>query len=114
MSGTKAAARMVRNRLVKDFNGNIIDWLDESRGGWIIRKREVVNHEEWQKELDKKEEIKRQQVELQRKLQEQRAQEAQEVQEVPVLQSDERITMLEESQKETSAKIDKILELLSK
>jgi hypothetical protein len=53
------APHMARKRLVKDTQGNIIDWLDEADGGWIVRGRNIVNKERWeqeqQKEKDKKE-----------------------------------------------------------
>lgn len=41
-----------KDRLVKDMGGNIIDWYREAHGGWIIRGREIVNKEAWQKHLD--------------------------------------------------------------
>lgn len=51
--------KLHRNKIVKDFGGNIIDWYDEARGGWIVQKRQVVNKELWneflKKEADKKE-----------------------------------------------------------
>jgi hypothetical protein len=45
------ASKMSRNKLVKDFSGNIIDWYDDKQGGWIIQKRQVVNQEAWNKYL---------------------------------------------------------------
>ena len=44
---------MARKRLVKDTQGNIIDWLDEADGGWIVRGRNVVNQERWDREKQK-------------------------------------------------------------
>lgn len=49
---------MARKSTVRDLNGNIINMIDESDGGWIIRNRQVVNQEKYQ-ELLKKEEDKK-------------------------------------------------------
>lgn len=50
---------MARKSIVKDMNGNIINMLDETDGGWIIRNRQVVNPEKLAKlqaiERDKRE-----------------------------------------------------------
>lgn len=58
-SNISVAARMAQKKLVKDFNGNIIDLKDEADGGWIIRNRQVVNQEKYnemvQKQKDKQE-----------------------------------------------------------
>jgi hypothetical protein len=32
-----------RKSITRDMNGNIINWLDEADGGWIIRGRQIVN-----------------------------------------------------------------------
>lgn len=45
--------RLAKNKVVKDFNGGIIDWFDESKGGWIVQKRAIVNMVEWEKHLQK-------------------------------------------------------------
>jgi hypothetical protein len=37
------SGHLYRKKLVKDLQGNIIDWFDEANGGWIIRKGQVVN-----------------------------------------------------------------------
>jgi len=55
--GVEIAGRMSRRKLVKDLQGNIIDLLDESDGGWIVRNRNIVNEEKWA-ELQKKEQDK--------------------------------------------------------
>lgn len=34
---------MAHKRIVRNTAGDIIDWLDETKGGWIIRKGVVVN-----------------------------------------------------------------------
>ena len=53
------AGRLARNKIVRDLDGNIIDWYNEAQGGWIIQKRQIVNQEVWnafvQKEIDKRE-----------------------------------------------------------
>lgn len=38
---------MARKSIVKNTSGQIIDWLDETNGGWIIRKGQVVNQEKY-------------------------------------------------------------------
>lgn len=45
---------LYKKKVVKDMSGNIIDLYDETDGGWIIRKRQVVNPEKFA-ELQKKE-----------------------------------------------------------
>lgn len=42
---------MARKKLVKDLSGNIIDWFDETKGGWIIQKRQIVNQSAWEDHL---------------------------------------------------------------
>lgn len=53
------APRMARRSVVRDIRGNIIDLLDESDGGYIIRKGVIVNQEKYdeikKKEADRKE-----------------------------------------------------------
>jgi hypothetical protein len=46
---------MSHKRIVRNTAGDIIDWLDEEHGGWIIRKGVVVN-QEFIDEMRKKEE----------------------------------------------------------
>lgn len=59
MSGNiNVSGHMARKSTVRDLNGNIINMIDESDGGWIIRNRQVVNQEKYQ-ELLKKEEDKK-------------------------------------------------------
>lgn len=56
---TTQVGRLAKNRVVRDLHGNIIDWFDEARGGWIIQKRAIVRpdiiEEEQRKERDKQE-----------------------------------------------------------
>jgi len=47
------APRMARKSKVVDMAGNIIDLLDETSGGYIIRRRQIVNPEKWQEHLQK-------------------------------------------------------------
>lgn len=49
---------MARKSVVKDLNGNIITMLDETDGGYIVRNRNIVNHEKWQEYLKKEEDKK--------------------------------------------------------
>ena len=59
MGNINISGRMARKTTVRDLNGGIIDLMDESDGGWIIRGRRVVNQEKYdallQKEKDKRE-----------------------------------------------------------
>jgi len=36
-----------RKSILRDTSGNIITWLDEADGGYIVRNRQVVNQEKW-------------------------------------------------------------------
>jgi len=47
-----------KKSILRDTNGQIINWLDETNGGWIIRARQVVNQARYDEEV-KKEEDKR-------------------------------------------------------
>lgn len=40
---------MARKSITKDMNGNIINLIDETDGGYIVRNRQVVNHDKWNK-----------------------------------------------------------------
>jgi hypothetical protein len=51
MSGINIAQTMSRKKVVKNLNGDIIDMMDESGGGWIIRKGQVVNKEAYEEIL---------------------------------------------------------------
>lgn len=44
-----------KKRIVRNMNGDIIDWLDETDGGWIIRRGKIVNQAKID-EMKKKEE----------------------------------------------------------
>lgn len=50
---------MARKSSIKDLDGNIINLLDETNGGYIIRNRQVVNPQRWEEiqkmEADKRE-----------------------------------------------------------
>lgn len=49
---------MSHKKIVRNTAGDIIDWLDEANGGWIIRKGQIVNQafidEMHRKEEDRK------------------------------------------------------------
>ena len=47
-----------RKSILRDTSGNIINLLDESDGGWIIRGRQVVNQDKWNEILKKEEDRK--------------------------------------------------------
>lgn len=53
------SSHMARKSVTKDLAGNIINLIDETDGGWIIRNRQVVNPEKFQalvqKEKDRQE-----------------------------------------------------------
>lgn len=49
---------MAKKSIVKNTAGQIIDWYDETNGGWIIRKGQIVNEEKYN-EFKKIEEDKR-------------------------------------------------------
>ena len=34
---------MAHKKIVRNSSGDIIDWMDETKGGWIIRKGQIVN-----------------------------------------------------------------------
>jgi hypothetical protein len=40
---------MARKSVTKDMNGNIINLIDETDGGYIVRARQIVNPEKWNK-----------------------------------------------------------------
>ena len=44
---TTVVGRLAKNKMVRDLQGNIIDWYDEAQGGWIVQKRMVVNADVW-------------------------------------------------------------------
>ena len=49
MGNINVSGRMARKSVVKDMNGNIINLMDETDGGWIIRNRQIVNPEKFEK-----------------------------------------------------------------
>jgi hypothetical protein len=52
---TTVAANMARKRIVKDMNGNIIDWYDGALANpWVIQKRQVLQPEVIEAENEKK------------------------------------------------------------
>ena len=42
-----------KKSILRDTNGQIINWLDEANGGWIIRNRQVVNQARYDQEVQK-------------------------------------------------------------
>jgi hypothetical protein len=51
--GNTQVGKLHKNKVVKDLNGNIIDWYDEAGVGWIVRGRQVVNQEAWNRHVEK-------------------------------------------------------------
>lgn len=49
---------MARKSTVRDTSGNIINMIDETDGGWIIRNRRVVNVEKYERMLQAEEDKK--------------------------------------------------------
>lgn len=47
------APRMAKKSITKDLHDQIINMIDETDGGYIIRNRQIVNPEKWQEHLDK-------------------------------------------------------------
>lgn len=58
MGSVNIAGRMAKKSIVRDLQGQIINLLDESDGGWIIRNRQVVNPEKYAEMLKKEEDRK--------------------------------------------------------
>lgn len=52
------SGHMARKSVVKDLAGNIINLIDETDGGYIVRNRQVVNQDKWQALLKKEQEKK--------------------------------------------------------
>jgi len=48
----RVASHMARKAVTRDLSGQIINLIDETDGGWIIRNRQVVNNEKWQRMLE--------------------------------------------------------------
>ena len=42
-----------KKSITRDIHGNIINWLDEADGGWIIRGRRIVNQEKYDEYVKK-------------------------------------------------------------
>lgn len=47
-----------RKSITRDTSGNIINYIDETDGGWIIRARQVVNQDKWNEILKREEDKK--------------------------------------------------------
>lgn len=43
----KVSDHLYRKSTMRDLSGNIINLIDETNGGYIIRNRQVVNQERW-------------------------------------------------------------------
>lgn len=55
----RVAGRLFKKSIVRNMQGQILTWLDEAEGGYIIRNGQIVNQEKYneylQKEADRKE-----------------------------------------------------------
>lgn len=49
---------LYRKSILRDLNGNVRNWLDETDGGWIIKDYQVVNQEKYNEHLKKEEDRK--------------------------------------------------------
>lgn len=56
--GINVSPHMARKSITKDTSGNIINMIDETNGGYIVRNRQIVNQAKWD-ELVKAEQDKR-------------------------------------------------------
>lgn len=52
MGEINISGHMARKAVTRDIRGQIINMMDETDGGWVIRNRQVVNPEKYQKILD--------------------------------------------------------------
>ncbi len=58
MSNINVSGHMARKSITRDLSGNIINLIDETDGGWIIRNRRVVNEDKYNNLLKKEEDRK--------------------------------------------------------
>lgn len=103
---------LYKKRIVRNTNGDIIDWLDETDGGWIIRKGQIINQEKID-EYKKKEEDKRlaSQAILHQKVDEDAPDRTVTADEA--IKNQSRIDTIEKRLDGTDEKLDKILSMLS-
>ena len=52
------SGHMARKSIVRDISGNVINMIDETDGGWVIRNRQVVNQEKYDRILKAEEDKK--------------------------------------------------------
>jgi len=114
MSGNiNISGHMARKSVVKDTGGNIINLLDETNGGYIIRNRQIVNPERYA-ELQKLEEDRK--IAAQAILHQVESPNA-EMRNMPANQAQEKVGKLEELEKRLDgqdSKLDAILLALNK
>lgn len=114
------APRMARKSIVKDLRGNIIDLIDEERGGYIIRRGQIVNHERYnemvQKEIDRKKSIEAQLNPVSNPNTPDRTVTAKEAikQQSKVEELEERLNKQDDKLDKQNDKLDKILKALQK
>ena len=124
MSNINIAGRMAKKVVTKNTAGQIINLLDETNGGWIIRGGRVVNEEAYnklvQKENDRKESAKAivNQVEAPKEVQDMRAGKVPlpkvDVEQVKTeaVPTKSKVDMLEDKVNDMDNKLDKILNAL--
>jgi len=114
MSGNiNISGRMVRKSVVRDTGGNIINLLDEERGGYIIRNRQVVNPERYAELLKLEEDRKIAAKAILHQVESPNA----EMRSMTASQAVERVGKLEELEKRLDgqdAKLDAILSAINK
>lgn len=110
---TKIASHMFRKRVVKNTNGQIIDLMDETNGGWIIKKGQIVNQEAYDELLRIEEDKKKAaQAILHQKVDENAPDRT--VTGTEAIKNQSRMDDLENKLKEQDGKLDAILKALSK
>lgn len=115
----RIAGRMARKRIVRNSSGQILDMLDESGGGWIIKGGQVVNQEEYAKMLKKQEDEREAAKAVTMAVQASAEVEAMRngkpgAVPVPAPSAPDRVDALEQRIDAQDAKLDKILDALTK
>jgi hypothetical protein len=111
---TKIAPHMFKKRIVRNTNGQIIDLYDESGGGWIIQKGNIVNEEAYN-EIARREEEAR--TATAKAIANQRVDDNlpdRNVTGTEAIKNNSRLDELEEKIKAQDGKLDAILKALSK
>lgn len=108
--GNIQVGHLSKRKIVKDLNGNIIDWYDETDGGWIVQRRVVKNIDKWNEHLKKQEDLKEASLAITKQKVDNNAPDRT----VNPNKMKEIEDKIESNKKETDAKLDAILALLKK